>query len=229
MEYRNELKFLISDFDMCRINYRLRPIMDKDEHQGNMGYLVRSVYFDDIFNSYMSENESGIDCRKKYRIRIYDGNAGLIHLEKKAKYRGMTKKVVTELTKTECDLLLTDNIEELHTIIAIEKKPLLKEVYHEMLRKRLEPKCIVEYERFAFVERLGNVRITFDRNISASKLIENFFSKELNCTPIMPCGYHILEIKYDEFLPRYILQAVDIKELRRQSYSKYYSARKVIG
>ena len=43
--------------------------------------MVRSLYFDDLNDSYMQENEDGIDNRRKFRIRIYEGDTSLIHLE----------------------------------------------------------------------------------------------------------------------------------------------------
>lgn len=229
MEYRSELKFRVSDFDLDRIRYRLMPLLEQDKHQKEHGYLVRSLYFDDIYDSYMAENEAGADYRYKYRLRIYNGYSDLIHLEKKIKYRGMTKKVVEELNREECDMLLTGNLEKLHKVMLSERKQLLKEIHYEMLRKKLMPKCIVEYERFALIERKGNVRITFDRNIEGNIHVEKFYDHVIDGIPIMERGCHILEIKYDQLLPQYILQAVDIGSLHRQSFSKYYSTRKTIG
>lgn len=83
MEYRNELKFEVSDLDLVRIKYRLLPFMNQDEHQEEHGYFVRSLYFDDIYDSYMLENESGTDCRRKYRLRFYNCNSDFIRLEKR--------------------------------------------------------------------------------------------------------------------------------------------------
>lgn len=229
MEYRNELKFMVSDLDIEKIRYRLLSVMDQDEHQGLHGYSVRSIYFDDIYDNYLYENVAGTDNRKKYRIRLYNGSAELIHLEKKSKYRGMTKKVIQDISKEESKFILDENMEKLHEIISSGKESLLGEIYIEMWRKKLMPVCIVEYERFAFVESLGNVRITFDRNISGSRQVEKFFEREIDCTPVMPHGWHILEIKYDELLPHYILQIVDTGTLRRRSYSKYYTVRQALG
>lgn len=229
MEYRNELKYMVSDYDIMKIRYRLMPLMNQDEHQGEDGYRIRSIYFEDIYDSYMLENEAGTSYRKKYRVRIYNEDAGLIHLEKKMKHGGMVKKVSQEISKDDCDLLLTGKWDSLYQSKSCSTDSLLREVYYEVLRRRLVPKCVVEYERFAFVEYKGNVRITFDRNISGSRQVDKFYDSQMECIPIMPAGYHILEIKYDEILPHYILQSVDTGNLRRQSYSKYYSARKVIG
>ena len=229
MEYRNELKFMVSDSDLERIRYRLLPLMKQDEHQGIHGYRVSGVYFDDIYDSYLSENEAGTDNRKKYRIRLYNGDSELIHLERKSKYRGMTGKMKQKLTREEGEFLIAGNLEGLHDKMASEDDFLLREVCMEILRKKLRAKCIVEYERFAFVESTGNVRITFDRNVSGSRQVESFFEEDIVHMPVMPRGWHILEIKYDELLPHYILQAVDTGTLRRQSFSKYCAVRRIVG
>jgi hypothetical protein len=47
--------------------------------------------------------------------------------------------------------------------------------------------------------------------------------------PVVEQGMHILEVKYDEFLPKYILQLVDLNNLHRQSFSKYAMVREVLG
>ena len=36
------------------------------------GYTIRSLYFDDYWNSAYAEKDAGILVRKKYRIRIYN-------------------------------------------------------------------------------------------------------------------------------------------------------------
>lgn len=229
MEYRNELKFQVSDSDLIKIKYRLQPLMRYDPHQGTQGYSVRSLYFDDIYDSGMTQNEAGVSFRDKYRIRIYNGNTDQIRLEKKSKYRQMTKKVSQLLTKESCNALLYRDMEFLSEVLREDADSILKELVIKMLRKNLVPKCIVEYDRFAFVERIGNVRITFDRNISGSKQIDRFYDAALKVVPIMPQGQQLLEVKYDELLPGYLLSAIDLGSLHRQSFSKYYYTRTAIG
>lgn len=229
MEYRNELKYVVSDLELEKIRYRLLPLMPTDEHQREEGYFVRSIYFDDIYDSYVSENEEGTDYRKKYRIRIYNGNTDLIRLEKKIKCHGMTRKVLQRLSRAECDLFLKGDLDGLYEVASSHENCLIAEVYCGMLRKNLMPKCIVEYQRFAFVENIGNVRITFDCHIAGSRQIERFYEPETDSIPVMPDHYHMLEVKYDELLPHYILQAIDTGNLQRQSFSKYCAVRTAIG
>ena len=74
------------------------------------------------------------------------------------------------------------------------------------------------------------MRITFDTNIRGSAEIDRFFdSDEDFMVPAMEAGYHVLEVKYDEFLPNYLREMVDLNDLHRQSVSKYAIVREAIA
>lgn len=229
MEYRNELKFELSDFDLLRIKNRLLPLMHADSHQGPNGYLIRSLYFDDLYDSCTAEKENGVLYREKYRIRQYDNHPGYIRLERKVRHGNMSRKTVQSVSLQDYQSLLSGNIDRLHVILSQNRGGLLEEFILKIIAEKFTPKCIVQYERFAFTENMGNVRITFDRNISGSSQIDHFFNADLFTVPIMAQNRHILEIKYDELLPHHILQALDLGNLRRQSFSKYYMTRAAIG
>lgn len=229
MEYRNELKFELSDYDLTRIRNRLLPLMHTDRHQGRDGYLIRSLYFDDLYNSCAAEKENGVLHREKYRIRQYGNNPDFIRLEKKTRQGDMSRKTMQSLSLPDYEILLSGDPDRLHVLLSQNKGGLLDELILKIIRKRYSPKCIVEYERFAFTETMGNVRITFDRNIAGSTQTDRLFDSDLFTVPVMPQSHHILEIKYDELLPHYILQALDLGNLRRQSFSKYYMTRAAIG
>lgn len=220
MKYRHELKFLVSDVDLEMIRYRLKPIMKKDEHQMNDAYMIRSLYFDDLQNSCMRENADGIDNRKKYRLRIYNGEDAYIKLEKKSKLRGMTQKVAVSVSKEDCVSYMKGKTVPLKE----NSSALEKELFVQMQMSGMRPVCIVEYERTAFVEPKGNVRITFDKNIRGSEKSEAFLDKP-PLVPLLPTGMHILEVKYDEILPEYIARALETGRLQQSAFSKYYYAR----
>lgn len=221
MNYRHELKFMVSEAELEIIKYRLKPLMQTDKHHAEGTYNVRSLYFDDFCDSCMRENEDGVDNRRKYRIRIYDGNDTVIKLEKKMKHRGMTRKISREISREDCLAYMASKTAELRP----EGSDLEKELYAEIKISGMHPVTVVEYERKAFVEPRGNVRVTFDRNISGSDNTDRFLEKKLNAVPLLPKGCHVLEVKYDEFLPRYISQALEIGTLQQTSFSKYYYAR----
>ena len=99
--FRNEWKYLISTSEKDLLELRMRHILKKDPHAGDNGYMIRSLYFEDYFNSAYDEKESGILMRKKYRIRIYDYSDRSIKLERKKKYGSYIYKESAPLTKEE--------------------------------------------------------------------------------------------------------------------------------
>lgn len=223
MEYRVEQKYLVSEGQLLFLQKQLEGCMAYDKHYPNgEPYTIRSVYFDDMYDSFLQENEDGTDNREKYRIRIYNGDLSRIHLECKSKLNGYTKKVKENLTEQEC--LCYINKEPF--VVRSEDGFLKKKVYALNQMSRLQTVQIVEYERVAFVEDLGNVRVTLDRNICGSNKVERFVEKEIFGVPALPKGMHILEVKYDELLPDHITRILRSVSLRRSAFSKYYYTRK---
>jgi len=185
-------------------------------------YRIRSLYFDDYYNSCYIENENGTDPREKFRIRIYNANPDRISLELKRKEHGMTQKLSCRLTREQCETLMAG------TPLPVDNSypPVLQKLNLLMRTRMMRPRVIVEYDRVPFVDKLGNTRITIDRNIMSSEDISHFLDKEIHRRPIMAAGRHILEVKYDEYLPDYISRNLQLQTLRQTAFSKYYLCRK---
>lgn len=221
MEFRHELKFIVTEFQLSEINNRIRGFLKKDAHQLGDYYTITSIYFDDINDSCLQENIDGCNYRSKYRIRIYDHKHDLIKLEKKEKINSMTKKTAVSLTSDECHSVIDGN----YTMNQCESKN-KRNILLEMKLKGMMPKSIVEYDRTVYVYPVGNVRITFDRNIRGSKNISDFWKNDkINEKPLMPKNIHVLEVKYDEFLPSFIYTLLDLDSLQWSSFSKYGASR----
>ena len=200
---------------------RLKTVMSQDIHQDGDCYEIRSLYFDDAWDRCMGENEAGVDQREKYRIRIYDPQEDVIHLEIKEKNRGLTKKRACSLSREECVAIMEDDLP-----LKLDARAPLNALQLQMRCSRMAPKVIIAYERTAFVHPSGNVRITFDRNIVASRCTEDFLETQVSgMTPVLPTGIHVLEVKYDEFLPDVIAQQLETGKLRKTAFSKYYLGR----
>lgn len=220
--WRHELKYVCDVPQLKIIESRIRPLLKPDPHAGESGsYGIRSVYFDDEWDTCMQENEDGTDPREKFRIRIYNGSDARITLECKQKMRGMTRKLSCPLSRAQCEAMLAGHPVE----ITKETPALLKKFALQQKQRRLAAKVIVEYDRVPYVCRLGNVRITLDENIRSSAGTELFLEGGFLKRPVMPVGQHVLEVKYDAFLPDPIRQALALESLRRTSYSKYYLCR----
>ena len=87
--------------------------MRKDEHAVEGEYHIRSLYFDDIYDSCYTDSLNGNPFRKKYRIRIYDDNLETIKLEVKEKSYNRAVKYSSKITQEELiDLLMGETISE---------------------------------------------------------------------------------------------------------------------
>ena len=221
-KFRNELKYVCSEATLQVIQSRISPICPRDSHAGPGGtYSIRSVYFDDVRDRCFYENEDGADPREKFRIRIYNGAENQISLECKKKERTMTHKDSCPLTKAQCQSILDGTLSQDDL-----NSSLLRRFYALYAQDYLRAKVIVAYERTPFVYAAGNVRITFDRNIGSSTDIAAFFDPYLPLRPVMPTGKHILEVKYDAFLPDFLYRMMNLNCLQQTAFSKYYLCRK---
>lgn len=223
-KYRNEIKYICSQAQLGLIENRIRPLCRPDPHGGEDGtYLITSLYFDDYDNSCYYENENGVDPREKFRIRIYNRQLSYIALECKRKQSGKIFKETCRLTDRQFKSLLNQEWSGL-----VGTDPLINKFYIACQTKCLRPKVIVEYERTTFIYPQGNVRIAFDRNITTSSRVQQFGQINRG-RPVMSTGQHILEVKYDELLPDYLYNALQIEHLRQVAFSKYYICRKFIN
>lgn len=207
--------------DLAVLGQRLKSVMGQDIHQDGDCYEIRSVYFDDLADSCMEENDAGVDQRKKYRIRTYGAADGPLKLEIKEKNRNMTKKTGCTITGEEYAAIMAGGQQ-----MPFGSRAACNQLLLQQRMAKMAPKIIIAYERTAFVHPVGNVRITFDRNIMASRCLDSFFDPHISgLIPILPAGMHVLEVKYDELLPDFIAQQLEIGKLRQTAFSKYYLGR----
>lgn len=223
IKYRHELKYLVSSAQIAMLKSRISGLLPPDPHAGENGrYNISSLYFDDYYNRCFYENENGTDPREKFRIRIYNHSDNRIALELKRKERGKTLKQSVPLTAEQTQLLMQGKM-----LPDIETQPaLLRKLMLEMEQRLLRPVVIVEYDRYPYIYRNGNVRITFDTNVSSSADIPDFLQTRYHKRPVMPLGMQLMEVKYDEYLPDFIYSALQLDNLQQTAYSKYYLCRR---
>lgn len=220
--YRHEYKYIIDETQENILYALAQGILLRDSHVQEDGmYTIRSLYFDDPYDSCFYENMNGTDPRSKFRIRYYNSDTTQIRLEKKSKRRGMTNKISCSLTREECLQLMQGQ-----QITPTEEMPEVKaEILRQMQMRLLLPKVIVTYDRIPFVYSAGNVRITFDKNITASKEISLFLDGNYRQRPIMAYSQSVLEVKWDELLPLHIQKILQLDTLQWSAFSKYYMCR----
>lgn len=220
MVYRHELKHEINVSDMITIRQRLRAVAKPDPHAVGGKYFIRSLYFDNLSDKALREKIDGINIREKFRIRYYDGDTSVIHLEKKSKRNGLGYKESANLTAAQAQAIVDGDISWMRA----SKEPLIQELYMKMATQGLRPKTIVDYTREPFIYAPGNVRVTLDYNIRTGLHCTDFLNPD--CLTI-PAGNApiILEVKWDAYLPDIIRDAVQLESRRAAAYSKYAACR----
>ena len=111
LDFRHEWKHEINYSDMIALRQRLRAVAKPDEHGVEGKYFIRSLYFDNLRDKALREKLDGVNCREKFRIRLYDHDTSLIHLEKKSKRSGLGCKESALLTKDQAQNILEGRLD----------------------------------------------------------------------------------------------------------------------
>lgn len=219
-QYRHEWKHEITPADRLTLRARLGAVCTPDRHGTGGRYFIRSLYFDDPFDTALRDKLDGVDRREKFRMRYYDRDPSLIRLEKKSKRGGLCAKAQTNLTATQAQALVGGNL----GWMADSGEPLVRELYVKLRTRLLRPRTIVDYDRQAYTYPAGNVRVTLDSGIRTSLSCTDFLNP--GC-PTVPAGDApaILEVKWDEFLPDIVRDAVQLPRCHAAAFSKYAQCR----
>lgn len=220
MDFRHEYKHEISRADLFVLRQRLRAVAQPDPHAVNGAYRIRSLYFDNAADKALREKLDGVSRREKFRIRCYDNDLSVIRLEKKSKLGGLGSKQSANLTAQQAQAIVDGDC----GWMAQSENALVRELHCKMQTQGLRPKTIVEYTREPFIFAPGNVRVTLDHDIRTGLSAKNFLDP--GCVTI-PAGDApvLLEVKWDEFLPDIIRDAVSLPGRRMAAFSKYAQCR----
>jgi hypothetical protein len=221
---RHELKYFISETQYLWLRDRIAAVMPLDSYADptTRGYGIRSLYYDDINDGALFEKADGEALRDKFRIRIYSHNKERILLEKKSKVMYYTAKDSITLTRAQCDGVLSGDLNQIYP----SQSPLLQEFYARIRTRLLKPKVIVDYFREPYVYPAGNVRITFDLNIRSGIYSNDLFSGVPASVAVLEPDIHVLEVKFDNFIPSHIRAIIQGIPGQRTAVSKYVLCRR---
>lgn len=220
MTLRHEWKHRLSPADLILLRQRLRCVAKPDSHAVDGKYLIRSLYFDTPADTALREKLDGVNVREKFRIRCYNYDPALIHLEKKSKRNGLGSKAKARLTPEQVQALLDGDTRWM----AQSPEALVQELHYKMKVQGLMPKTLVDYVREPFVYPAGNVRITLDYDLRTGLHCVDFLNPDCVTIPAKDAPA-LLEVKWDAFLPDVIRDAVQLPGRRAAAFSKYASCR----
>ncbi len=224
MQPRHELKYHISPLDADALALKLGYIMRHDKHADPRTgeYTIRSLYFDDAWDSAFNDKLDGVMHRDKYRIRVYGTPNSPITLERKRKMGDCIQKDGVRITKRLAQQLMAGNPAGLSSI----GKPLLTDIEVQMRTKLLRPAVIVEYDREAFTFPAEDVRITFDKRVRTALGNVDLFDEDLRTVEVLDRGTYVMEVKYNNYLPSFIADLIANTPCERSAVSKYTLCRR---
>lgn len=216
--YRHEMKYIINEGTYQILRQRFKAVLKPDSHAEDGEYRITSLYFDDAYRSAYNDKMNGDCTRKKYRIRAYNFSPDIIKLECKGKDGEYGLKKNARLTyeqyksaaKGDLSFCRLPEFEDTTAEDMIISNALVG----------LKPWVLVDYVREPYVNREGNVRLTFDKKLQVGVNTLDMFAENAEFSPVMD-GQVILEVKYDNYLPSHIESLLSGLPLMRGPCSKF--------
>ena len=216
--YRYEQKYMLNFAQYRELAPVLGALRSRDKHGGEAGeYMIRSLYFDDMYQSAYEEKQSGVYARKKYRIRIYNCLDNVIHLECKYKQGAYISKESLPLTRREYQRIMEGDC----GFLLKKDSQMGREFCVDYLSRLLRPKVIVDYEREPYILEAGTVRVTFDKGVRAARAGEDLFDRNIPAFSAIPPDRMIMEIKFTGYLPERVRRIFQVRNMPQTSASKY--------
>ncbi len=226
---RFELKYIISLNSLKVMLEQLKPYLTIDpNHINSKPYRVESIYFDSRNYKLYHENIDGIKNRRKLRIRFYPNKESEIpqmsYVEIKRKFGKVIGKSRVKMESS----IAQDIIEQGRQGNLIAKNPqddkTLSEIWYLIRAFKMKPMVRIGYDRLAFYsEKDPTVRVTFDRNVTASLPHWDHPNSEI-VLPVLNSRLVILEVKYRWSKPQWLRRIVANRNCKVQRMSKYVTS-----
>ncbi len=218
---RYELKYLISDEQKRCLIEAAKPYMALDSYGRT---LIRNIYFDtDSYRLARRSIEKPV-YKEKLRVRSY-GDAMYdsdVFVELKKKYDGIVYKRRISLPYNEAMAWLCGEID------APRKTQISREIdYFKDFYSVLYPMLHISYEREAYFEIGGDLRVTFDDSVYASESGVTLCDS-VDGSPVLADGYNIMEIKCSGGIPGWMTDLLSEGRIFKSSFSKYGEAYKML-
>ena len=214
---RYELKYLLNAEQTDFLRERLKGHMQVDQYGKTS---IASLYYDTPTYQLIRTSVEKPLFKEKIRLRSYGiaTDKSPVFLELKRKAYGIVYKRRVETTiplvhkffSGEGDICSPGQINREITVF--------RDYY-----KTLVPACLIIYDRTAYFEPDGDLRLTIDEN-PRYRVGDLTLTKSMDGISLLDEGYTILEIKVQEAMPMWLAKILSEGEIRKSSFSKYGEA-----
>ena len=195
--------------------------------QGDGFYKVASLYYDSANLTCYWEKIDGEKFRRKVRVRTYGANPEEAFVEIKQRYN-------LSVQKRRCRFPCAEALQTMAEIVrgrySSGTDPVVDEAFLLTRLYNLEPKLVVSYNRMAFFDRYKNdLRITLDRNIRARNISLDLTEDRLRGRHAVPPTMVLIEVKFNEAIPRWLCTVLNSFDAQAQRISKYCTGIEALG
>ena len=214
---RVEWKYILSAEQTDFFCARLKGHMEPDAYGLT---TIQSLYYDTPDRRLVRTSIEKPEFKEKIRLRAYGcaTNETPVFLELKRKAFGIVYKRRVQATVPEVTRFFAGEP------VLGEDGQIDREItYFRDYYKSLEPACMILYDRTAYYEPDGDLRLTIDRN-PRYRLDALSFDHAPVGIPLLAPGSTILEIKVQDTIPLWLVRILSEGKIRCGSLSKYGEA-----
>lgn len=214
---RYELKYLVSAQQRAFLEEKLKGHMRVDQYGETS---IASLYYDTPDFRLIRTSIEKPDFKEKLRLRSYGPatETSPVFLEMKRKAYGVVYKRRVQTTVP----LVAKFFDGTGDICA--QGQINKEItYFRDLYQNLEPACLIIYDRTAYFEPDGDLRLTMDRD-PRYRMTDLDLRVSMDGVPLLPQGYSVLEIKVQQAMPLWLTAILSEAKIYKTTFSKFGAA-----
>ena len=214
---RYELKYLL---DGAQTDYLIKSLeghMKLDQYGRTS---IASLYYDTPNYQLIRASVEKPPFKEKIRLRSYGlaTRESPVYLELKRKAYGIVYK-----RRVQSTIPLVDKFFAGSGDICAPGQINREITYFRDYYKTLVPACLIIYDREAFFEPGGDLRLTID-HCPRYRTDHLDLTSSMDGLPLRPPGHTILEIKVQEAMPLWLTHILDEGQIYKNSFSKYGEA-----
>lgn len=214
---RYELKYMLSPEQQDAFRRRLEGHMKVDQFGLTS---IASLYYDTPDYRLISRSLEKPEFKEKIRLRSYGlaTESSPVFLELKRKAYGIVYKRRVQTT-----LPLVKKFFDGEGDICAGGQINRELTYFRDYYGTLVPSCLIIYDRTAFFEPDGDLRLTIDGD-PRYRTDDLTLTRDMEGISLLPEGYSILEIKVQEAMPLWLTEILSEEKIYKTSFSKYGTA-----
>ena len=214
---RYELKYVLDATQRAFLERRLEGHMRIDRYGITS---IASLYYDTPDYRLIRASIEKPPFKEKIRLRSYGlaDASSPVFLELKRKFDGIVYKRRVQTTIPEVDRFFSREGD-----VPADGQIAREISYFRDFYGSLVPSCLIIYDRAAYFEPGGDLRLTLDGN-PRYRVDELDLTTSMEGTPLLDEGDSILEVKVQQAVPLWLSAILDEARIHQASFSKYGEA-----